>query len=107
MDPIGRGPGVGDMLSELRSGNIQDPHERLEAASKLLEGTFYQELFKVMRETIPEDGVLEGGQGREMFEGLMDQHIADVAAMDNDRGLGSALYRYLSQALPPEGATEG
>ena len=72
---------------------------RLEAASKLLEGSFYQELFKAMRATVPEGGVISGGSGEDVFTGLLDQHISDAAAMRSTRGLGQALYAHFTRGV--------
>jgi flagellar protein FlgJ len=103
-------PGVPgrDPLSALREGRIQGPEARLRAATRLLEGTFYQELFKAMRQTVPDGGGPGGGAGEEVFTGLLDQHVADAAAMRAERGLGEALYRRFAsaagagvQAVPP------
>ena len=97
-----RGPSNADLLMQLRDGRITDPDDRLRAATQLLEGTFYQEMFKAMRGTVPEGGVVSAGSGQDMFESLLDQHVADAAAGQSrarsDRGLGSALYRYFTQA---------
>jgi len=82
-----------DPLAALRGGRIQGPEARLRAATRLLEGTFYQELFKAMRETVPDGGGPGGAAGEEIFTGLLDQHIADAAALRTERGLGEALYR--------------
>lgn len=87
-----------DLLTQLRDRRISDPDDRLRAATQLLEGTFYQEMFKVMRDTVPEDGAIPAGSGQDMFAGMLDQHVADAAAGQSDRGLGSALYRYFTQA---------
>lgn len=93
--PVG-GPAGSDLLSALREGRVQGDEARLKAATQLLEGTFYQELFKVMRETVPEDGAVAAGAGQDVFEGLLDQHVADAAARRSQRGLGAALYRYFA-----------
>ncbi len=93
-----RGPSNADLLTQLRDGRINDPDDRLRAATQLLEGTFYQEMFKAMRGTVPEGGAISGGTGQDMFESLLDQHVADAAAGQSDRGVGSALYRYFTQA---------
>jgi len=90
------GPGGGDVLNALKSGRIKDDDARLRAAAHLLESSFYEELFRAMRETIPEGGAVPGGSGKEMFEGMMDQNIATSAAMRSESGLGSALYRYFT-----------
>ena len=102
--PTGARPG-GDVLAALRDGRIKGQEARLKAATRLLEGTFYQEMFKAMRDTVPTGGVIEPSQGEDMFTGLMDQHVADTAAMQSERGLGRALYRYFARSLtgPEEG----
>lgn len=95
-----------DALSALKDGRVQGHDARLRAATRLLEGTFYQELFKAMRETVPQGGALPGGAGEEMFTSLMDQHVADAAALKSDRGIGAALYRHFSGGVTGA-ATDG
>ena len=92
------GPRSTDVLSDLRRGRIQGEEARLRAATQLLEGFTYEELFKAMRDTVPEGGALPGGAGKKIFESLLDQHVAQAAAMSSKRGLGSALYRHFAKA---------
>ncbi len=90
------GPGRrGPLLAALRAGRLQGDEARLRAAADLLEGAFFQELFKAMRATVPSSGLLDGGTGEEMFDALMDEHLAEEAARRTDGGVGSALYRWL------------
>jgi peptidoglycan hydrolase FlgJ len=77
-----------------------DEH-RLRAVAKQLEGVFVQQLFKAMRETIPQDGLTDGGAGEEIFTGLMDERMASHVPNQWDRGIGESLYRQLRAALPP------
>ena len=84
------------IVDALRSGKIKGGDARLRAASDALEGSFYQELFKAMRETVPESGLLDGGGGEDAFVSLMDQHLSEVAASRNEGGIGEALYRFFS-----------
>ncbi len=97
-----------DPLAALRHGRIAGTEARLRAATRLLEGTFYQEMFKAMRRTIPDGGALDGGAGEDMFRDLLDQHVADAAALRSERGLGEALYRRFARAagVTPEGGKE-
>ena len=74
--------------------------ERLRAATKQLEGVFVQELFKAMRETVPKDGLTDGGAGEDIFTGLMDEKIAAHVPDRWERGIGDSLYRQLRAALP-------
>lgn len=99
MTDFGVGPvGGGDALARLKSGRIKGEEARLRAATELLEGVFYQQMFMAMRSTVPEGGMMSGGQGEEMFTGLLDERMAEAAALRSDGGLGSALYRHLAGA---------
>ena len=49
---------------------------RLRQSSRDLEGVFVEQLFKAMRETVPENSLLSGGAGEEMFTSMMDSHLA-------------------------------
>jgi peptidoglycan hydrolase FlgJ len=69
---------------------------RLRRTAQQLEGVFVQQLFKAMRDTVPENELAGGGLGEEIFTGLMDQNVADSAAGRWERGLGGAIYRQLS-----------
>ena len=74
--------------------------QRLRGATKQLEGVFVQELFKAMRETVPQDGLTNGGAGEDIFTGLMDEKIAAHVPEQWERGIGESLYRQLRAALP-------
>lgn len=80
---------------------------QLRRAAKDLEGVFIAELFKAMRETVPEGGLTDGGMGEEMFTSMLDQHLAPLAGEDWDRGIGAALYRQLRGALADQSQEEG
>ena len=86
---------------------------KLRRATQELEGVFVQELFKAMRETVPEGGIVDGGPGEEMFASMMDQTISAEAASGWERGLGAALYRQLrpllsgADAAPQQETAEG
>ena len=76
--------------------------QRLRAVTKQLEGVFVQQLFKAMRETVPQDGFTDGGAGEEIFTGMMDETMATHVPNQWDRGIGESLYRQLRAALPPQ-----
>jgi flagellar protein FlgJ len=82
------------------SGEVGPSAEaRLREACAQFEGVFTQQLLKAMRETVPEDGVLSGGLGEELFNGLFDQHLAEEAALRQSGGLGEILYQQLRSAM--------
>jgi len=74
--------------------------QRLRAATKQLESVFVQQLFKAMRDTVPQDGLTDGGAGEDIFTGLMDEKVAAHVPEQWQRGIGESLYRQLREALP-------
>ncbi|MCE2901260.1 MAG: rod-binding protein [Gemmatimonas sp.] len=78
------------------------PQERsLRESARQLEGVFVQQLYKAMRETVPQgEGIVSGGAGEDMFTGLMDQHLAAETPSHWGGGLSEALYRQLRGRLP-------
>ncbi len=91
-------------LDALRSGRITDRAERLKVVTTLLEASFYEELYKAMRDTVPDGGLVDGGAGEDVFSSLMDQHMAEASAARSVRGLGDALYRQFADVyVTPDG----
>jgi flagellar protein FlgJ len=76
--------------------------DRLRKAAARLEGAFVEQLFKVMRETVPQDGALETGNGEEIFTSLFDQHVADQAPAHWNHGLAAAILRALGRPARDE-----
>lgn len=63
-----------------------------------LEGIFVAQLLRAMRETVPQDGMTNGGVGEEMFTGMLDEHLAGQAPAQWHHGIGEALYQQLRAA---------
>ncbi|MGH7505952.1 MAG: rod-binding protein [Longimicrobiales bacterium] len=72
---------------------------RLRQACAQMEGVFLAQLMKAMRETVPHDGVVDGGNGEDMFTAMLDEHVSAVASARQERGLGAALFRQLREAF--------
>ena len=77
--------------------------ERLHGVARQLEGVFVEQMFKAMRETVPDGGALSGGSGEEMFTGMLDQSLAAEVPGRWSNGLAEALYRQLQRAAGLEG----
>ena len=74
---------------------------KLKRAAQQLEGVFVQQLYKTMRDTVPQqEGIVSGGAGEEIFTGLLDQHLAAETPKHWETGLSDALYRQLRRGLP-------
>jgi len=94
--PVGSTPAP--ITPEARLANDE---AKLKKTAKQLEGVFVQQLFKAMRETVPQDeGAVSGGTGEDMFTGLMDQHLAADTPTQWAHGLADAAYKQLRKALP-------
>ena len=76
---------------------------RLRRACAQMEGVFLSQLMKAMRETIPQDGIVDGGSGEDMFTGMLDEKLSDAASAQQERGLGAALFRQLRDAFLASG----
>jgi Rod binding domain-containing protein len=91
------------MIDPVASAGVPAPAPRdakLQQAVMQLEGVFVQQLYKAMRESIPqEEGIVSGGAGEELFTALMDQHLAAETPKHWERGLADALYRQLSHQI--------
>ena|SRR6478672_2813981 len=81
-----------------------EKEEKLHNAAGQLEGLFVQQLFKSMRETVPQgEGIVSGGAGEDIFTGLLDQHLAAETPKQWESGMAEALYRQLrGLAVPAE-----
>ncbi len=95
--------GIGPIGGPGAAGASDAAHARLRQAAHQLEGLFVNELFKAMRQTVSADGIIGQAPGQELFQGMMDERIADLYAGRSEHGLGEALYRQLSRRLPDEG----
>ncbi len=70
--------------------------DRLRTAAQQFEGVFVAQLFKEMRATVPAD---DAAPGQDMYTGLMDDALANIAAGKSSHGIGEALFRQLSARL--------
>lgn len=100
-DPISsvRGTPVSTAPGNVGGAASTDPDATLRQAARQLEGVFVQHLFAAMRETVPSGGLVDGGSGEDIFNSMLDNHLADQLAEDWDRGLGAAVYRQLRAAI--------
>lgn len=85
-----------------RPGADASPAEKLRGTAQQLQGVFVEQLFKAMRATVPEDGAFSGGQGEQLFSGMMDQHLSELVPNQwhGQHSLGETLYRQLARNIP-------
>ena len=74
--------------------------DKLRKVAQQLEGLFVQQMFKAMRESVPQqEGIVSGGTGEELFTSLMDQHLAAETPKHWEGGLAEAVYRQLRRGV--------
>ena len=69
---------------------------QLKKVSQEFESLFIAQLLKVMRETIEESGLMEGGFGKSIYTDLFDQEVARSMAKRGVLGISDLLYKNLS-----------
>lgn len=73
--------------------------QRLRKASQQLEGIFVERMFAAMRETVPDDGIVQESNAQSMFSDMLDQHVAEgvPTQLGQSHSLADALYQQLRQ----------
>jgi murein DD-endopeptidase MepM/ murein hydrolase activator NlpD len=69
-------------------------------AAQEFESLFVSYLLKVMRETVEESGLMEGGLGKDIYSDLFDQEVARGIAQQSVLGIGDMIYKRLSAVEP-------
>ena len=90
-------------LDRLREqGHAKDIGARrlaLRQTVKEFESVFLYQVVSAMRKTVPKDGLVEKGEGEEVFEGMLDEEWAKkLAGRGGPGSLSEALYQRLSRA---------
>ena len=80
--PTGKGSGV----KEIDEG-------KLKKACEDFESIFISQLLKVMRQTIPKSGLLDGGSQQDAYLSLFDEELSKSLAKKGGIGLGKILYQ--------------
>lgn len=73
--------------------------EKLKDACRQFESVFMNMLMKNMRNTIHEDGIMKKSHAREMFEGMLDEKIAEESSKGEGMGLAKQMYKQLSKNM--------
>ena len=99
MIAAGRGPAALPAPDVAAAAAARD-QAKIRKVAEQMAGSFAEQLFKAMRETVPQgEGAFDGGSGEEMFSGLMDQHLAAETPTQWARGLTDSIARQLRGAL--------
>lgn len=80
-------------LAKLTS-NLSDD-DALRAASEEFSSVFIGQLTQVMRSTVDKTNLMDGGQGEEIFQGLLDQEYSREIAQTGRYGITDMVYNSL------------
>jgi len=72
----------------------RDP-QKIKAQAQQFEAIFIQQIFKEMRNTIPEGGLIERGNADDVYSQLQDAEVAKVMAQRGGIGLADLMMKQL------------
>jgi murein DD-endopeptidase MepM/ murein hydrolase activator NlpD len=99
------GSGLESKIRAAQQASADKQKGELKKASEQFEAIFLAYLLKVMRETIEESGLTEGGFGKSIYTELFDQEISVNMARRGALGISDMLYRDLSARALNNGQT--
>jgi len=70
---------------------------KLQEACKQFETLFLTQMFAQMRKSAGSSGVMGGGKGEEMFQGMLDEERAKNWAQEGGVGLANLLFQQMKQ----------
>ncbi len=86
-------------------GKGNQPEKRaMREVCQNFEAFFVQTMFKEMRDTVPQDGLIEKSFGSDIYREMLDKQVAMQSAKRNDFGLAQAMYRQYGPSQPEAGS---
>lgn len=85
--------------SSFPSSAKEGSERQMRQACEEFEAFFVQAMFKSMRNTIPEGGMIERSNGQKWFEEFMDAEVAKSLAQKTDLGVAQALYQEMAGTM--------
>lgn len=89
-----------DMVPETTHGRpkVADKNlGRLKKLSREFESLFLKEVISSMRKSVPENGLLNGGNAEKIYKSMLDEQWATQMAERGDSGIASSIYKSMSQ----------
>lgn len=73
--------------------------KKLRESARELEAMYMFEVFKSMRKSVPEDGLIKTPSSTKMFQEMLDMEIARKSAEGPGMGIGKAIYNQLKKNI--------
>lgn len=71
----------------------------LKKACQDFEAVFINFMFKSMRKTVPDAGLIKKGRGEKIYRDMMDMEVSSQLSRGNGFGLSESLYRQLKKDI--------
>ncbi len=91
-------------LQQMSTEDVKEEQQALKKATEDFEAIFLTMMFKNMRNTVPDGGLMEKSFGRGIYEEMQDEKMAEEIASNGGVGLAKELYQQLSQQMGYEEA---
>jgi flagellar protein FlgJ len=88
-----------DMMGVQATPEMAQQMSKLEKSCQDFESVFTSKLLEVMRKTVPQNGLVNGGRAEEIFTGLMDEELARLIADGNGLGVGKMMFEQMQQQI--------
>ncbi len=103
---MGAGNRLQGKIHAARETSGERQRSELRKVSQEFEAIFIAYMLKVMRETIEESGLTQGGLGKSIYTELFDQEIAQSLAKRGTLGISDMLYRNLIDSVDTKDSVE-
>jgi murein DD-endopeptidase MepM/ murein hydrolase activator NlpD len=95
---------LADKIHAAQSETGAKQKSELKKAAQDFEAVFIAHMLKVMRETIEESGLLEGGFGKSIYTEMFDQEVSQNLAKRGTLGISNIIYQKLAANIDEEGS---
>lgn len=85
--------------ADVRGASSKDD-KALRDATRDFEALFIKQMLDSMRKTVPKDGMLDGGMGKDIFEDMLYDEYSKQMAKTADFGISDMMYKQLSTRKP-------
>lgn len=92
---------VGNSSTQI-SAEQKKMQEKLQNACNDFSALFVSMLWKEMRNTVPEDGLVQKGMAEKIFQEMMDNKVSEEMAKNDGFALSKILYDQLKIGILPE-----
>jgi peptidoglycan hydrolase FlgJ len=73
--------------------------QSLRKSCRDFEAIYAQEMFKAMRKTVPDGGIIKKDMAHELYKEMLDMEMAKATAAGRGNGLGEAMYQQMKNKM--------